>query len=98
MISELQQLGVHWPVYRTDVSLPLHNQVWCITGSLKNTNRNQAKNQLEQLGAKVHNSISKVVTHLLVGENAGSKLDKTKQYNIEIVDEATFENIVNKQP
>lgn len=98
MISELQQLGVHWPVYRTDVSLPLHNQVWCITGSLKNTNRNQAKNQLEQLGAKVHNSISKVVTHLLVGENAGSKLDKTKQYNIEIVDEVTFENIVNKQP
>lgn len=98
MISELQQLGVHWPVYRTDVSLPLHNQVWCITGSLKNTNRNQAKNQLEQLGAKVHNSISKVVTHLLVGDNAGSKLDKTKEYNIEIVDEATFENIVNKQP
>ena len=47
-----------------------------ITGTLSTMTRDEAKQALEALGAKVSGSVSKKTTALIAGESAGSKLTK----------------------
>lgn len=69
--------------------LPLAGQIWVLTGSMT-TPRRQAKELLEQLGAKVAGSVSKKTSVVLAGEDAGSKLVKAESLELEIQDEAQF--------
>ncbi len=69
-------------------TLPLEGQVIVITGSMEHLNRNQARDQLEALGAKVPSSVSKKTTALVAGPGAGSKLTDAQSLNIPIRDEA----------
>lgn len=63
---------------------PLSNEVICITGSF-DTSRNEIKQKLESLGAKVTDSVSSKTTILLAGEEAGSKLQKAKDLGINVI-------------
>ncbi|MCB0278236.1 MAG: NAD-dependent DNA ligase LigA, partial [Calditrichaeota bacterium] len=61
-----------------------------ITGTLSAMGRNEAKEKIELFGGKVTASVSKNTDILLCGENAGSKLDKARELNIQIWDETSF--------
>ena len=65
-----------------------------ITGSLTNYSRDEAKFEIEARGGKVTSSISKKTNFLLVGENAGSKLEKAKKMNVEILNENNFNKLL----
>jgi DNA ligase (NAD+) len=65
----------------------LSEKIVVITGKLSNYSRDQLKNILENNGAKVQNSLSKKTNYLIVGEDAGSKLIKAKELNIEIIND-----------
>tara|TARA_E500000081_G_scaffold144014_1_gene164324 strand:- start:11 stop:1312 length:1302 start_codon:yes stop_codon:yes gene_type:complete len=65
----------------------LSEKIVVITGKLSNYSRDQLKNILENKGAKVQNSLSKKTNYLIVGEDAGSKLIKAKELNIEIIND-----------
>jgi DNA ligase (NAD+) len=67
-----------------DSSNSLDGQIICITGSF-DTPREEIKEQLELLGAKVTGSVSKNTTILLCGQEAGSKLKKAEELGIRIV-------------
>jgi len=61
-----------------------------LTGTLTKMARNDAKQKLQQLGAKVSGSVSKK-THLVVaGESSGSKLEKAEALGIEVINEQEF--------
>lgn len=62
-------------------------KTFVITGTLSKA-REEYKELLESLGAKVSGSISKKTDFLLCGENAGSKLAKAQELGIKIVSEA----------
>ena len=92
VIQQLIEVGVNWqPVEKVVTEgLPLEGKVMVITGSLSVMGRTEAKNKLQQLGAKVTGSVSKKTDCLVAGEAAGSKLAKAEQLGITIWDEATL--------
>jgi DNA ligase (NAD+) len=61
-----------------------------ITGTLPTLARDDAKALVEQHGGKVSDSVSKKTSFVVVGESAGSKLEKARSLGIEIIDEATL--------
>ena len=67
---------------------PLAGKTMVITGTLANYEREALKAILESLGAKVSGSVSSKTSVVVVGESAGSKLDKAKELGIETWDEA----------
>lgn len=91
VITDLQNLGVHWPeVEAASTNQPLTGQTWVLTGSLSQLTRSQAKQQLEELGAKVTSSVSKKTTQVVAGEAAGSKLTQAEKLGVPVMDEAEF--------
>jgi len=70
---------------------PFENQTWCVTGSFNNFKpRQKAVLEIEKRGGKIVSQVSSKTTHLLAGEKAGSKINKAKALNINIVNEDEF--------
>jgi DNA ligase (NAD+) len=66
-----------------------------ITGSLPRMSREEAKKLIEDNGGKVTGSVSKKTSYLLAGDFAGNKLDKAKELNIKIINEAELSKIIS---
>ena len=74
VIKSLQQAGIHWDESEKPADdLPLAGNTYVLTGALKKMSRDQAKEQLQKLGAKVTGSVSSKTTAVIAGEKAGSK-------------------------
>ncbi len=99
VIEALQQAGVHWDKVEQVASdnLPLEGQTWVITGTLVESgmSRDDAKAQLQALGAKVSGSVSAKTSALLAGEKAGSKLAKAESLGVRVVLEEEFLALIN---
>ena len=65
-----------------------------LTGTLPTYSREEAKALIEDNGGKVASSVSKNVQYVLVGEDAGSKMDKAKKLGIPTVDENQFRKMI----
>ncbi len=72
----------------TTTSLPLLGQTFVITGTLPTMKRDEAKAKIEQAGGKVTGSVSSKTNYLVVGEDAGSKLQKAQSLGIRCLSEA----------
>ncbi|WP_071870614.1 NAD-dependent DNA ligase LigA [Atopomonas hussainii] len=89
--AQLLAFGMHWNSERKQLSgLPLAGQTWVLTGTLEAMTRDDAKQQLEALGAKVAGSVSAKTHCVVAGPGAGSKLAKAQQLNVPVLDESAF--------
>ena len=90
VVEQLRACGVHWEEGEATAgaSLPLAGQTFVLTGTLPTLSRDQAKDMLEALGAKVAGSVSKKTHGVVAGAEAGSKLDKAQALGIPVLDEA----------
>ncbi len=90
VVEQLRACGVHWEEGEATAgaSLPLTGQTFVLTGTLPTLSRDQAKDMLEALGAKVAGSVSKKTHCVVAGSEAGSKLDKAQELGIRVLDEA----------
>jgi len=66
-----------------------------ITGTLPTLSRDEAKALVEQNGGKVSDSVSKKTSYVVVGENAGSKLEKAQKLNVKILTEEELRSLAN---
>jgi DNA ligase (NAD+) len=102
LMEELQSLGVNMTykgpklIKVEDLDTPFAGKTVVLTGKLSILTRNDAKEKLERLGAKVTGSVSKNTDMLIAGEDAGSKLDKAKKLGIDIWDEQQLVDELNK--
>ena len=90
VVEQLRACGVTWTEGEptAGASLPLAGQTFVLTGTLPTLSRDQAKDMLEALGAKVAGSVSKKTHGVVAGAEAGSKLDKALELGIKVLDEA----------
>ncbi|MCF6775034.1 NAD-dependent DNA ligase LigA [Thiotrichales bacterium 19X7-9] len=65
-----------------------------ITGSFTDFSRDELKDQLEALGAKVSGSVSKKTDMVIAGEKAGSKLAKAESLGIEVLNEMQLKEVL----
>ncbi|WP_226092483.1 NAD-dependent DNA ligase LigA [Dickeya oryzae] len=86
------EVGIHWPTpVRVNVEAstsPFAGKTVVLTGSLSQLSRDEAKDRLTALGAKVSGSVSKKTDLVIAGEAAGSKLAKAQELGIAVIDEA----------
>jgi len=75
----------------------LDGTLFLFTGSLKSMSRDEARQRIEDLGGKTTNAISQKVTHLVAGEEAGSKLAKATRLGIKILSEEKFIETILKE-
>ena len=61
-----------------------------VTGTLSSMSRDEAKDKIRALGGDISESVSTKTSYLVVGENPGSKFDKAKKLNVEILTEKDF--------
>ena len=96
IIERLISSGVNWADIEVNTEdLQLKGKTFVLTGTLRSLNRDEAKQMLQQLGAKVSSSVSRKTDYVVAGEDAGSKLRKAEELGIEIVDENELRTLLN---
>lgn len=93
LLERLAKAGLQLQVRQAHLSMasaqgPLAGQVFVLTGTLPSLSRAEAQARIEAAGGTVTGSVSKKTTHLVVGANPGSKLDKARALGLVILDEA----------
>ena len=94
-----EEINIHWQdvtpqTQTTIVDSPFSGKTVVLTGTLSLLTRDEAKNKLKQLGAKVTGSVSKNTDLVIAGEAAGSKLDKAQELGIKVIDEQEMLNLL----
>lgn len=92
LIQRLKDFGVNMTFKGKKVVVevganPFAGKTIVLTGKLQQLTRSEAKVKIEQLGGTVAGSVSKKTDLVIVGEDAGSKLEKAQSLGIEIWDE-----------
>jgi len=92
VVHALREGGVYWSDIEVIDSrqLPLAGQTWVVTGKLESLGRNEAKDYLQTLGAKVAGSVSAHTSCVVAGPGAGAKLAKATESGVKVIDEQTF--------
>lgn len=93
VIEKLRQAGVQMkgtsaPLPRS--TSPFAGKTVVITGTMNKLSRDQAKDALREAGATVTESVSKKTDYLVVGEEAGSKLEKARSLGVKTLTESEF--------
>jgi DNA ligase (NAD+) len=92
VVEQLRACGVEWPegegAAAAAGAAPLAGKTFVLTGALPTLSRDQAQALIEARGGKVAGSVSKKTHWVVVGSDAGSKLDKARELGIATLDEA----------
>ena len=90
VVEQLRACGISWTEGEPSPHslLALSGKTFVITGTLPSLGREELKEMLETAGGKVAGSVSKKTHYLVAGSDAGSKLDKARDLDIPILDEA----------
>jgi DNA ligase (NAD+) len=98
VIGKLVKAGMHWPkIVRDRRHAPLAGKIFVLTGTLSSLSRDEAREKLQALGAKVAGSVSTKTDCVVVGEDPGSKADKAKALGVRMIGEKEFLKLIGVQ-
>lgn len=91
VVADLIAAGIHWPP-EPEISgaRPLEGKSFVLTGTLGTMTREEAKDRLERLGAKVSGAVSKKTHYVVAGADPGSKRAKAEQLGVDVLSENEF--------
>lgn len=90
MIERLRHRGLNFDEPQTQASETLEGLTVVITGSLPTLTREQAGALVETNGGRISSSVSRKTSFVVVGDDAGTKLEKARALGIETISEAEF--------
>lgn len=95
LLQRLRRAGLSMqaasPPPRADASSPFHGLTVVLTGTLPTLTRQEAREHLESVGARVSGSVSRKTDLVVAGSSAGSKLTQARELGIDVIDPAEFE-------
>jgi DNA ligase (NAD+) len=100
LLKALEALGLnlHNEKKETSTGGTLEGQTFLFTGTLSKLKRTDAEEMVEQNGGSILSGVSSKLNYLVVGEDAGSKLEKAKKINtVKILSEDQFLKLLNKE-
>ena len=98
LLEQLEKIGLKLKNEKKDFASGgnLSGQTFLFTGTLPTLKRTDAEAMVEKNGGQILGGVSAKLNYLVVGEDAGSKLDKAKKLNtVKIISEAEFLNMIN---
>ncbi|RDL43621.1 DNA ligase [Marinomonas piezotolerans] len=96
IVRGLLEHGIHWQSKKAASEQPLEGKTFVVTGTLSQYSRDEVKDLLIQLGAKVSGSVSAKTHCLIAGEKAGSKLTKAQNLGVDIMDESALHDMLTE--
>ena len=96
LIERLREAGLTLTGKKKQRGTKLAGKTFVLTGTLAHFTRDEAKKMIEDAGGKVTGSVSKKTDYVIAGADAGSKLDKAKDFGVKVVDEKEMEKILNE--
>jgi len=96
VIGQLREAGVAWPEGEPQATSTgrLVGKTFVLTGTLPSLSREEAKALIEAAGGKVSGAVSKKTDYVVAGAEAGSKLEKARELNLNVIDEAQLRLLV----
>jgi DNA ligase (NAD+) len=94
VIKKFEKAGVNLKRKKKVLKNILGGKVFIFTGEMEKYSRSEAGNIVKSLGGRVTSSISKNIDYVVVGKDAGSKLEKAKKLGLKIIDENEFLKII----
>ena len=90
VVQALRDAGIGWAEgdALAPTEMPLAGITVVLTGTLQSMGRDEAKEKLEALGAKVAGSVSQKTHYVVAGAEAGSKLEKAQALGVTVLDDA----------
>jgi len=98
MVRQLEELGLKLKNEKKEHAKGgnLGGQSFLFTGTLPTLKRSDAEEMVEKNGGTLLSGVSSKLNYLVVGEDAGSKLEKAKKINsVKIISEAEFLKMLN---
>lgn len=97
IIEKLKARGVNTrklPSQKVIKNPKISGKSFVITGTLQKYSRSEVENLIKSLGGRIISAVSKKTNYLIAGEDPGSKLDKARELNIQILNEKDFEEMI----
>jgi DNA ligase (NAD+) len=95
LIERLRAAGLQFQYQRTRRTTgPLQGLNFVLTGTLRTLSREEAKQRIEAAGGKVTGSVSKKTNYLVAGADPGSKLDKARELQIQVIGEEQLIDLI----
>lgn len=100
MLKQLEKLGIRLNNEKKELAAGgnLEGLTFLFTGTLPTLKRGDAEEMVEKNGGKIIGGVSSKLNYLVVGEDAGSKLEKAKKINtVKIISESEFVTMIHKK-
>ncbi len=94
MANLLNEIEINPVIEQNDLG-NLYGKTIAFTGTLESITRNEAKSLAEKAGAYVSSNISRNIDYLVYGAKTGSKIEKAKKLNIDLINEEEFSKLIN---
>ena len=98
LVAKLAAAGVNMTTRQPDpiqsTRGPLAGKTFVLTGTLETMTREEAEEAIDRLGGKVSGSVSRKTSYLVVGADAGSKLEKARELGVTTLTESEFRALI----
>jgi DNA ligase (NAD+) len=98
LVNDLRKAGLTLTGQKKEKGTQLAGKTFVLTGTLARHSRDEAKKKIEDAGGRVSGSVSKKTDYVVAGSDAGSKLDKAREFGVAVIDEDEMEALLSAPP